>query len=144
MKINKSDLALLQTRHFYNKAKIVKNSYGGGFTAGSNTLTIEVNSNAWGVFEQSILKAFKERQDLIDFYPDLVEKDKDCPKCNGVGGFPVPQGTVEFDKMYQSFYEDCDGKLEEDAPPKNECEFIKFCSPCQGTGIVLKNKPAYE
>jgi hypothetical protein len=140
---NKSDTALMQALHAYNDAKIVKVIDGGGFTVGKDTVVIEMNRMAFGLFEQSILNAFKERQDLRDRNPEWVADQKECPECKGVGGFPYIEGTPEFNQAYDDFYL-WEGKIEEGAPPKEGWKCSKFCSPCQGTGIVLKPQPPRE
>jgi hypothetical protein len=96
--LSKSDSALLQARHAYNDAKIVKVVDGGGFTVGSDTVTIEMNRMSWGLFESTILKAFKDRQDLRDRNPELVEQDVECPKCKGAGNFPFTD-EENYDKL---------------------------------------------
>lgn len=137
---NKDEAALLQARHLYNDAKIEKVIDGGGFTIGKDDVVIKVNRMAWGLFEATILKAFKQNEYLRQWSPDLVSEDKPCEKCNGVGGFPLTPGTKEYDDAYNDFYM-FDGKLEEGAPPKEGWECSIFCSPCQGTGFVLKSQP---
>lgn len=135
-KLNKTDSAILQARHFYNDAKITKVINGGGFTVGSDTLIIEVNRMAWGLFEATILKAMKERQDLRERNPDLVEDDVECPECKGVGKFPYV--GEEYDKALADWNE---GKEPTDQfYCKPGSEIAKFCSPCQGSGIVLKEQ----
>lgn len=138
-KPDKVGSALLQARHLYNDAQIEKVIDGGGFTIGKDTLVIRVNRLAWGYFEQAILNAMKERQDLRDWSPELFSEDKQCVECKGAGKFPYTPHTPQYDQAYDDFFK-FDGKLEEDAPAYG-VEISKFCSPCQGTGITLKPQP---
>jgi len=141
--ISKSDSALLQARHALNDCKIVKVIDGHGYMMDKDTVVIEMNRMAFGLFEQCLLNAFKERQDLRDSNPELVSGEVQCAECKGVGGFPYLPGTKEFDEAYDNFYL-WEGKYEEDAPPKEGWKCSKYCSPCQGTGIVLKPQPQKE
>jgi hypothetical protein len=136
---DKVGICLLQTKHMYDESKIVKVIYGGGFTVGKDTLVIEVNRMAWGMFEQQLLKVLKNRQDLRDWAPKWFGDEKPCEKCKGVGGFPYTPGTEEYDEAYDDFYK-FNGKLEENAPAYG-VGISRFCSPCQGTGLVLKSQP---
>lgn len=139
---DQSGIALLQARHLYNDARIVAVEHGGGYTIGKDTLTIKVNRLAWGYFEQSILNVLKERQDLRDWAPELVQGDQPCPSgCGGKGYREVLPGTEEHETLYKFFYQRVEGtEYEEDAPPKDK-PINLFCKNCQGTGLVLKPQP---
>lgn len=134
MKLSESDAALLQARHAYNDAKIIEITEPTGFTMGSQDVIIKMNRMAFGLFEQTILKAFKERQDLRDRNPDLVEMDKECEACKGAGKFPF-EGE-ELKKQIADWNEGMDPSdyfyLQPDA------QIATPCRPCQNTGIVLK------
>ncbi len=141
-KLNDSDVALLQARHAYNDAKVVKVVDGGGFTVGKDTVTIEMNRMAFGLFEQSILNAFTDRPDLRERNPELVAAEKPCEACKGVGNFPITD-PEKLKENYDDFYM-WEDKLDEDAPPFEGWSCATFCSPCQGTGIVLKSQKVKE
>lgn len=139
-KPNKDDLALLQARHLYNDAEIEKVIDGHGFTIGKDTLVIKVNRLCWGYFEQSILNALKDKKEARDWSPELFADDKECPECKGVGKFPYV--GKEYDDALK---EHNDGLEETDYfYCKPGSEIARFCSPCQGTGIVLKTQPQKE
>lgn len=135
MKLTPTDKAMLQARHVYNDAKIVKYTEPTGFTVGSQDVTITMNAMAWGIFESTLLKAFKDREDLRTRNPELVAEEKTCAHCNGAGDFPYSQEEnakmiAENNKgldIDDPFYCSPDGK------------WSKHCSPCQGTGITLKS-----
>lgn len=135
-RINETDIAILQAKHLYDDAKILAVVRGGGVTIGKDTLTIQVNRMAWGLFEQSILRAMKDRQDLRDRNPELVINEKQCELCAGNGRFDLVPGTKEYDEAYDIFYK-YDGQLEDGAAAYGS-HLHRFCSPCQGTGLVLK------
>lgn len=137
---NKDETALIQARHMYNEAVVEKIIDGGGYTQGSDDLIIRVNRMSWGLFESTILKAYKENQYLRDHNPELVENDEKCVECKGVGGFPY--SGEENEKQIAEWN---DGMDENDNfYVKAGSVISKFCSPCQGTGIVLKPSGPYE
>lgn len=133
-KPDNTEIALLQARHLYNDTKIIKVVRGGGFTVGKDTLIIEVNRMAWGLFEQSVLRAMKERNDLRTWSPELVKDDQECAECKGVGKFPY--SGEEREKAVANWNNGLDPN--DSMYIKSDEEISKFCSPCQGTGLVLK------
>lgn len=135
MKPNRSDAALQQAYGLYEDVKIKEVIHGGGYTIGKDTLVIEVNRLAWGYFEQAILNAMKERQDLVYNGP-FPAPDKVCEHCLGVGKFPLVGQEYE-----DTLKEHNDGLEESDMfYCKPGSEIARFCSPCQGTGIKLKEQ----
>jgi hypothetical protein len=137
---NRTDAAILQARHAYNDATILKVIDGGGYTVGSDDIVIKMNRYAWGLFETTILKAMKERQDLRERNPELVSMDKPCPSCGGEGCHTHFEGSQKHEELYRLFYV-TGGKVDDDAPPKSE-PILQHCTPCQGTGSVLKKQPS--
>lgn len=135
MKLSPSDIALLQARHAYNDAKIVAMSDPTGYTKGSQDITVKMNRMAWGLFEQSILNALKEREDLRLRNPDLVQHETTCVDCQGVGNFPCI--GEEYDKQIADWNEGLDPSDEYYVKPGSPLS--RFCSPCQGTGLTLKS-----
>lgn len=137
-KPNKEGLALLQAKHFYDEIEISDVEDGGGFTVGKDTITIKVNRLAWGYFEQTLLKALKDREDLREWSPNLFNMKKH-EACNGLGKFPYATGTKEYDDIYYEHAE-MDKEFGDPVPPYG-VEIAKFCSECQGTGYELKTQP---
>lgn len=137
--LTKEEKLLLQARHLLNEITVEKVIDGGGFTTGSDDLILKVNRMAFGLFEATLLKAMKDNDFLRNRNPDLFVNEVTCPLCSGKGKFPYAPGTPEYEKVYQDFYCDLDGKQEADAPDRGT-PIAKFCSPCQGTGIVLKKQ----
>lgn len=135
-KINRTDAAILQAKHFYDNAKITKVISGGGWTVGSDTLVIEANRMAWGLFESTILKAMRDREDLRERNPELVINEKICAECYGQGKFPYVGEA--YDKALADWNEGKDPTDQFYCQPGEE--IAKFCSPCQGTGLVLKEQ----
>lgn len=136
MKLSNEDKALLQARHLYNEMHIEEVTHGGGFTIGKDTLTIKVNRLAWGYFEQSILRAFKNREDLQQRNQHLFYDDVECAECKGVGKFPFV--GEEYDKALKEWNEDM--KEGDYFYCKPGTPLGRPCSPCQSTGIQLKKQ----
>lgn len=131
---NKEQTVLLQAMILYNDAKITDVIDGGGYTQGSDDVIIKVNRMAWGLFESTLLKAYKSSELLKSYFPEHQTNFKECSKCNGVGQIPFNEEERE------KWRSDWNMGLEEDDEMYVKAGELlaKFCSPCQGTGTVLK------
>ena len=139
--------ALIQARHLYNSLEdvtdqVIASGVDGGvsYIQDSKYRFLKVHYYAYGLFWSCLLKAFKNRDDLKEWSPELFQFDETCTKCQGLGKIVLPVGSPEYDAAYEQWKEPFG---DDEKPLEYGKELAQFCSPCQGVGFHF-NREAYQ